>query len=1174
METLLSKRTKNLVFIFVLISFLFLFIFLFVSNSLKINRDKINKNVLKDIRIFERNLENKVISYKKRAESLFKKYKINKLEHSEMNQKEALVIEKRGVIFDYYGEIYCFKFEDINVGKWFLIKEHSELYFIQKMDKNIFFIRYFFDLKDNFIYKTAKYLFPVIDLKFIDNNMSSMENKYQYDKVKDMYLFEHTLKDSNDQLILHLKFSNKDVLNYFKMKQKLFLYLSILAFFLLIIYIIYRKKRLKQRIFSFIISSCVFIVLCYLVSLIYEKNLFLNIFNFKLNSIYEILVMVIFLNYLFFLLLKNFKNKLFSYIFFNISACLVVIFSDMIFKSVDFFYSDFILKLNYLTLIFVVFLLHMFPLLFSYKNRIKVSVFNISLFFIIQFGFFVFFALVIRKFYINFLIFSIILFILFFLKRNFISGLLVLFIITVSVFVLSLSNSTYNKKEFISNNLKNIFFNKGNYAKFIAREIVHEINSASNNFKEFFQEGSVPKLETIWKNSLASKENVASGIFILSNNEEIDNYFSLQIPYIRVKERDFFPFWAIEDVKAFLYGKEIPLAIASISVFDKSKHLGYIIVEVLNSPELVLRNRENINIFNIDRKIKGSDLSYIKFNENNQILENPSNINLKNISGIVKYNDKWINFKHMGFEFKGFIFKNNENHIVIFYPKNSVVKNFSEIIKIYLFFMLFFIFFNLNELKKIEWKLIYFSFSIRVFIILILISLFTAIIFSIFSLNFNNQLSKRHLREFIYDKGKTAQNIINNIVKDKGELSRDNLFLLSKIVDNDVSVYQNGNLLYTSNYKKIIESKIPEYLSSNILDLLNKKNQEFSIETNGNSFNLFFKISDYIFNIDFSYKGSYILSGRENYSDFIITLFFILLITGFSSAFFFRNKILAPINVLNKGMSEVEKGNLKSLKKLPSEVELRNLYLGFNSMVEGIKEQKKSISEISRMKTLIKLGRRVAHEVKNPLTPIRLSAEQVLKSLKDKREDYEETIEKSINFIIEEAEHLKKVSYGFLDFTHLDEINLEEFNLYDLVKEEVFNFEQVYPQINFVINSESEKESIKVVLDKIKIKQAIKNILTNSIEAIGEKKGSIQLELKEDKNSVIINIIDNGVGMTRKEIDLIFDEDYSTKEGGTGIGLYVTKRIVELHNGKVEIFSEKNKGTNVILNLQKNDSKT
>jgi len=745
-------------------------------------------------------------------------------------------------------------------------------------------------------------------------------------------------------------------------------------------------------------------------------------------------------------------------------------------------------------------------------------------------------------------------------------------VITVSIFILLLNNSTYNKREFVSNNLKNIFFNKGNYAKFIAREIVHEINSTSNNFKEFFQEGSVLKLENIWRNSLASKENVASGIFILSNDEEIDNYFSLQIPYIRVKERDFFPFWAIEDVKAFLYGKEISLAIASISVFDKSKHLGYIIVEVLNSPELILRNRKDINLFNIDRKIKGSDLSYIKFNENNQISENPSNINLKNISGIVKYNNKWINFKHMGFEFKGFIFKNNKNHIIIFYPKNSVVKNFSEIIKIYLFFMLFFIFFNFGEIKKIEWKLIYYSFSIRVFIILILISLFTAIIFSIFSLNFNNQLSERHLREFVYDKGKTAQNIINTVVGDKGELGRDNLFLLSKIIDNDVSVYQNGNLLYTSNYKKIIESKIPEYLSSNILDLLDKKNQEFSIEANGNSFNLFFKISDYIFNIDFSYKGSYILSSRENYTDFIITLFFILLIIGFSSAFFFRNKILAPINVLNKGMSDVEKGNLKSLKKLPSEVELRNLYLGFNSMVEGIKEQKKSISEISRMKTLIKLGRRVAHEVKNPLTPIKLSAEQILKSLKDKRENFEETIEKSVNFIIEEAEHLKKVSYGFLDFTHIDEIDLEESNLYDLVKEEVSNFEHVYPQIDFTVNSV--QENIIVLLDKIKIKQALKNVLTNSIEAIGEGKGIIQLELVEDKNCVIINIIDNGIGMSGEEMDLIFDEDYSTKEGGTGIGLYVTKRIVELHNGKFEIFSKKNKGTKVILNLKKNVFKT
>ena len=123
METLLSKRIKNLVFILILISLFFLFIFLFVGNSFKINRDKINKNILKDIRISERNLENKIISYKKRANSLYKKYRTKKLSHSEMNQKEALVIEKRGVIFDYYGEIYCFEFKDFLVLKLFVKKK-------------------------------------------------------------------------------------------------------------------------------------------------------------------------------------------------------------------------------------------------------------------------------------------------------------------------------------------------------------------------------------------------------------------------------------------------------------------------------------------------------------------------------------------------------------------------------------------------------------------------------------------------------------------------------------------------------------------------------------------------------------------------------------------------------------------------------------------------------------------------------------------------------------------------------------------------------------------------------------------------------------------------------------------------------------------------------------------
>jgi nitrogen fixation/metabolism regulation signal transduction histidine kinase len=425
----------------------------------------------------------------------------------------------------------------------------------------------------------------------------------------------------------------------------------------------------------------------------------------------------------------------------------------------------------------------------------------------------------------------------------------------------------------------------------------------------------------------------------------------------------------------------------------------------------------------------------------------------------------------------------------------------------------------------------------------------------------------------VYESGRAAQNIAYDLVEGSGELSQDLLFSMSNILNGDVSIYyENGGLVDSSNFRKIINSQIPLYLHSNILTLLNEKNQKFVLFEDEKSFYLFYKIYDYIFMVELSNKWEKGLSEERYYTDFIITLFFILIIIGFAAAFFFRNKIISPIDGLNKGMAEVERGNLTKLEQFPSEIEIKSLYMGFNSMIEGIREQKRTISEMSRMKTIIRLGRRVAHEVKNPLTPIKLSAEQILKALKDKNPNYEEIIRQSVNYIVDETEHLKRVSYGFLDLSRLDEINAEEFDLVDLIREELFNVTQIYSHIVFSFfarSGDEEAKIIKVTLDKIKIKQVLKNLLTNSIEAIGEKKGEIQINLGKDDNNnrVTIEIADNGGGMDEREIERAFEVDYSTKDVGTGLGLFIVKRIVELHKGSIEILSEREKGTRVILHL-------
>ncbi|MCP5108380.1 MAG: GHKL domain-containing protein, partial [bacterium] len=212
------------------------------------------------------------------------------------------------------------------------------------------------------------------------------------------------------------------------------------------------------------------------------------------------------------------------------------------------------------------------------------------------------------------------------------------------------------------------------------------------------------------------------------------------------------------------------------------------------------------------------------------------------------------------------------------------------------------------------------------------------------------------------------------------------------------------------------------------------------------------------------------------------------------------------------------------------------------------------------------------HEVKNPLTPIKLSAEQILMALRDKNPDYENIIKQSVNYIIDETDHLKKVSYGFLDLSKLDELKLQPFDLRELIRDEVFKAGQVYARISFVLNDEGGTGdtgggSFAVTLDKFKIKQVLKNLVSNSIEAMGEKRGEITLNLERRENRVLIEVVDNGIGMDEKGLELIYNIDYSTKKIGTGLGLFIVKRIIDLHKGRIEIKSEKNKGTHVLLDL-------
>jgi signal transduction histidine kinase len=1088
----------------------------------------------------------------------------------DLKKKEALISVKNGVIDFYYGEIYFFKSLTLAKGDWRLIKKNQDIYFFRCLDSQIFYLHYFMDMKSNLFRQAWKYPCAVFDFKYSPVPLTQKAAGLAYDQVRNVFYYSHIIKASQNQLIVNLIFSTDDFYRYFKKINSLLFYL--ILFLLFSVFFLAFRERLWLELLA--ISGMTFSA-WFFSAWFCKPNIYFPQFAPALQSVWQLLA-VLLLVMLAFLRIGNNRlrpNNFLALISFNLLTIAAFYFSRAILQSLDFSFGEFAFNLDYLGLLALLIGLHFFPLLAAVKFLNPVSWNRAWPIVLLQAGLLIFYARFLRFNLFSFSLLALLFIVFLLCQRRFWPRLLLLLLLALSISHGLAHYSQLEKQEFISANLKNIFASQNHYAKLVAREIVYEINSQKAQFYPLFNEGSRDELANIWENTLAAREAIASGLYVVSADGKLIHSFSYQMPYIDIQKKDIFPFWHIEAVDADLFGKKISLAVATINVFQNERYLGYIMVQVLNSAELILRSQGQKSIFDLDQKITAVGMGYLKLDGSGGILENPANINIENLGVLLKTADTWITFSAMGVDYNGYIFKSNEETIMIFYPKNTFFKTFSEFIKILVCLLLLTVIFYFRQLKKFHWRLVFQSFSLKVFIILVLLSMLTAAVFSMFSLNYNSLALETQLQRGVYSRGRSALNIINNLLAENGEITQNHLFLLGKILENDISVYENGVFLYTSNYRKIIQSQLPIYLDSGIRAALQQNNQQFFLQKMGNLLGLYFKTSNnYIFNIEFASNSANLIRSRQYYIDFLITVFFILIVIGMAAALYFRNKILAPIHLLNRGMAEVQQGLLQPLQDMPAEIELQELVQGFNAMLEGIKEQKKNVSEIARMKTLVELGRRVAHEVKNPLTPIKLSAEQILRSLQDQDSDPKPLITKAVRYIIEETEHLQRVAYGFLNLSKLDELQPEPFILDALINEEISHLRPIYPNVNFIW--QQPEALIAVVADRLKIKQVIANVLTNSLEAIGGKPGQVDLKVEEQGPMILIIISDNGVGISKEGLEMMRSENYSSKDLGTGLGLVIARRFLELHRGNLEIESRLQAGTTISMRFEKDVTQT
>jgi len=307
----------------------------------------------------------------------------------------------------------------------------------------------------------------------------------------------------------------------------------------------------------------------------------------------------------------------------------------------------------------------------------------------------------------------------------------------------------------------------------------------------------------------------------------------------------------------------------------------------------------------------------------------------------------------------------------------------------------------------------------------------------------------------------------------------------------------------------------------------------------------------------------------------LLILSILIIIISIVVSIFLSGNITKPILKLVDSARKIASGNFNVNLERKSSDELALLFSSFNNMAKQLAESREIIYQTQKFEAWRDVVKRILHEIKNPLTPIRLSAERIQKRFKEKHPDIENIVISGTETITEEIKVLMRILGEFSEFTRLPKMKPGLQGLNSIIINTITLF-QGHEEIIFHIDMDDSIPDI--YLDKILIRQALTNLLHNSIDAI-ENQGNIYVKSKliekgqegeegeEGKKIVRIWIRDDGIGISQDDIEKIFKPTFSRKEHGTGLGLTIVEKIILEHKGKIYCESRQGEGTSFIIDL-------
>ena len=421
---------------------------------------------------------------------------------------------------------------------------------------------------------------------------------------------------------------------------------------------------------------------------------------------------------------------------------------------------------------------------------------------------------------------------------------------------------------------------------------------------------------------------------------------------------------------------------------------------------------------------------------------------------------------------------------------------------------------------------------------------------------------------------RVVEDLLGPRAADEGTRLDDNLMVwVSRLIEQDVNVFTGARLQATSERNLFASGLLPTRTPAPAYDALELRREAAVVTTEriGVSEHLVAaapltvrQLGSTLLSVPLTSRQREIDQEIESLDRRVLLSVMLFMIAGAGLGYSMAERISDPVNRLTRATRRIARGELDTRIAATSSDELRRLVEDFNGMARELQRQRRELERTHRLEAWAEMARQVAHDIKNPLTPIQLNAEHLRRVHGDRGRPLGPVLEECVDTILTQVKLLRQIASEFSSFASAPTARPGAVDMTELLGEVLAPYPTALAdRIRFEVDVPALPP---VQVDRSLVSRALTNVIENALHAMPGS-GTLAVFARAEDDRVRVRVSDTGAGMDAEALARAFEPYFSTKTTGTGLGLPIAKRNIELNGGTISVSSERDVGTTVELTL-------